>query len=124
MRAMAEKKLSRVANLVRDRALSYPQAKETFPWGEHAFKVKDKTFVFMRDDDKDSCFSVKLSDLRASALKLPGAEPTHYGMGAKGWVTIPLSSKIPAKTLYALIDQSFRAVAPKMVLKNLGSGPK
>jgi predicted DNA-binding protein (MmcQ/YjbR family) len=118
---MAAKKLSRAGNLVRDRALSYPQTKETFPWGEHAFKVKDKTFVFMRDDDKDACFSVKLSDSRAMALGLPGAEPTHYGMGAKGWVTIPLSSKISAKTLYALIDESFRAVAPKTVLK--GSDP-
>src|SRR5688572_4776790 len=116
---MATNKQSRVATLVRDRALSYPQTKETFPWGEHAFKVKEKTFVFMRDDDKDSCFSVKLSDSRASALRLPGAEPTLYGMGAKGWVTIPLSSKIPAKTLYALIDESFRAVAPKMALKAL-----
>ena len=118
---MAAKKLSRVGTLIRDRALSYPQTTETFPWGEHAFKVKDKTFVFMRDDEKDSCFSVKLADSRASALRLPGAEPTHYGMGAKGWVTIPLSPKIPAKTLYALIDESFRAVAPKMVLKALAA---
>ena len=116
---MATKKLSRIGNLVRDCALSYPQTTETFPWGEHAFKVKGKTFVFMRDDEKDSGFSVKLSESRAAALKLPGAEPTHYGMGAKGWVTIPLSPKIPAKTLYALIDESFRAVAPKMVLKGL-----
>ena len=118
---MAAKKLSRVGTFIRDRALSYPQTTETFPWGEHAFKVKDKTFVFMRDDEKDSCFSVKLADSRASALRLPGAEPTHYGMGAKGWVTIPLSPKIPAKTLYALIDESFRAVAPKMVLKALAA---
>jgi len=116
---MAVNKLSRVATLVRERSLSYPQTTETFPWGEHAFKVKGKTFVFMRDDDKDSGFSVKLSASRALALRLPGAEPTHYGMGAKGWVSIPLSSKIPAKTIYALIEESFRSVAPKMVLKAL-----
>ena len=113
------KKLSAIGAKLRAKAMSYPEVTETFPWGEHAFKVKGKTFVFMRDDEKDSGFSVKLSESRASALKLPGAEPTHYGMGAKGWVTIPLSPKIPAKTLYALIDESFRAVAPKMVLKGL-----
>ena len=116
---MAAKKLSRIGNLIRDRALSYPQTAETFPWGEHAFKVKGKTFVFMRDDEEGLSFSVKLAASRAKALKMPGSEPTHYGMGAKGWVTLQPTSKTSMAVLNELIDESFRSVAPKRVLASL-----
>jgi len=116
---MTQKSLSVIARKLRDKALSYPHASESFPWGEHAFKVKDKTFVFMRDDADGTSFSVKLSASRAAALGLPGSEPTHYGMGAKGWVTLKPTSRTPLAQLYAFIDESFRAVAPKRVLKEL-----
>ena len=112
-------KLSAIAAKLRDRALSYPHTEESFPWGEHAFKVKGKTFVFMRDDEEGTSLSVKLSASREAALALPGAEPTHYGMGAKGWVTIKPTSRSPVKQLYEFIDESFRSVAPKRVLKEL-----
>jgi predicted DNA-binding protein (MmcQ/YjbR family) len=114
------KKLSPVATKLRDRAMSYPEVTETFPWGEHAFKVKGKTFVFMRDDEEGTSFSVKLTASRAAALKLPGSEPTHYGMGAKGWVTLVPTSKSSLKQLHAFIDESFHAVAPRRVLAALG----
>src|SRR3954469_2174927 len=113
------KKLSAVATKVRDKAMSYPEVTETFPWGEHAFKVKGKTFVFMRDDEEGTSFSVKLSASRAAALKLPGSEPTHYGMGARGWVTIQPTSKTSTSLVKALIDESYRSVAPKRVLAML-----
>ena len=116
---MPEKKLSATAAKLRDKALSYPETEESFPWGEHAFKVKGKTFVFMRDDEEGTSFSVKLAASRAAALALPGSEPTHYGMGAKGWVTLKPTSRTPVKQLYAFIDESFRAVAPKRVLRAL-----
>ena len=114
---MAEKQLSALAAKLRDKALSYPETEETFPWGEHAFKVKGKTFVFMRDDADGTSFSVKLQDSRDAALALPGSEPTHYGMGAKGWVTLKPTSRTSLRQLYGLIDESFRAVAPKRLLR-------
>jgi len=113
------KKLSRIGTRLRDKAMSYPQVTETFPWREHAFKVKGKTFVFMRDDADGTSFSVKLSASRAAALKLPGSEPTHYGMGAKGWVTLLPTTRSSMKQLEAFIDESFRAIAPKRVLAAL-----
>lgn len=116
---MKDRKLSATAARLRERALSYPQTEETFPWGEHAFKVRGKTFVFMRDDDEGTSFSVKLGESREAALTLPGAEPTHYGMGAKGWVTLRPTARSPLRQLYAFIDESFRAVAPKSVLRDL-----
>lgn len=104
---------------IRTRAMSYPQVTEEFPWGESAFKVKGKTFVFMREEKNAVTFSVKLPQSRDFAMTLPGSEPTHYGMGAKGWVTLNPTKKIPTDVLYKLIDESYRAVAPKTVLKQL-----
>ena len=108
-----------LAKLLKAHALSYPEAKEEFPWGESAFKVKGKTFVFMRAEPDDLSFSVKLTRSRTSALKLPGSEPTHYGLGAKGWVTLRPTAKTSLKLLLTLIDESYRNIAPKRVLAEL-----
>jgi predicted DNA-binding protein (MmcQ/YjbR family) len=116
---MAKVPASRVGKLIREHALSYPETTETFPWGEHAFKVNGKTFVFLRADADETSFSVKLPHSREAALKVPGSEPTHYGMGAKGWVTLRPNAKSAVRTLYAFIDESYRAVAPKRALAKL-----
>ena len=64
-------------------ALSYPDTQEDFPWGESAFKVKGKTFVFMNDGKDAVSFSTKLGDARELALALPGSQPTHYAASAR-----------------------------------------
>src|SRR6476660_676453 len=87
------KKLAGIAKRLRDYALGFPETTEAFPWGESAFKVKGKTFVFMRLDGDELSFSVKLPRSRSTALARPGSEPTHYGLGAKGWVTLRPTAK-------------------------------
>ena len=121
---MAVKKASRIGQAIRKHAMSYPETAEEFPWGESAFKVKGKTFVFMRDGAEGVSFSVKVPDSRDLALSLPGAEPTHYGLGAKGWVTIAPVASTPMHVLEFLIDESYRAVAPKRVLAQLAEPPR
>jgi predicted DNA-binding protein (MmcQ/YjbR family) len=118
------KKASRIGASIRKHALSYPQTREDFPWGESAFKVKDKTFVFMSDGDDGVSFSVKLPASRDLAMALPGSEPTHYGLGSKGWVTIRPTAKTSAAVLRFLIDESYRSVAPKKVVDALGEPPR
>lgn len=120
---MPKKKYSRLGQAIRKYALSYPETAEAFPWGESAFKVKGKTFVFMRDDGSGVSFSVKVPSSRDLALSFPGSEPTHYGMGAKGWVTLNPTAKTPKHVLFFLIDESFRAVAPKRVVATLPEPP-
>lgn len=116
---MAKGDTNAIAKALKKHARSYPETTEEFPWGESAFKVKGKTFVFMRAEPGELSFSVKLPKSRTKALKLSGSEPTHYGMGAKGWVTLRPPTKTPLKTLFAFIDESYRAVAPKRVLSQL-----
>jgi predicted DNA-binding protein (MmcQ/YjbR family) len=121
---MAKKKASRIGAAIRERSLSYPETTEDFPWGESAFKVKGKTFVFMSDGEDGVSFSTKLADSRDLALALPGAEPTHYGLGKKGWVTVRPTSKTSLEVLYYLIDESYRAIAPKKVVAALPEPPR
>jgi predicted DNA-binding protein (MmcQ/YjbR family) len=120
--AAPNKKLTGIAKRLRDYALGFPETTEAFPWGESAFKVKGKTFVFMRADPSDLSFSIKLSASRKKALALPGSEPTHYGLGAKGWVTLRPTAKTSIELLLSFVEESYRAIAPKRVLAALDAG--
>jgi predicted DNA-binding protein (MmcQ/YjbR family) len=120
---MTKKRASRIGGAIRTKALAYPETHEDFPWGESAFKVKDRTFVFMNDGDGGVSFSVKLDGSRDLALALPGSEPTHYGLGKKGWVTVRPTSRISLDVLYFLIDESFRVIAPKKIVAQLPEPP-
>lgn len=113
---------SKVAdNLVRH-ALTYPETHVDHPWGETAVKVKGKAFLFLGKSEKVS-FSVKLPQSADFALQFPFAEPTHYGLGKHGWVSITLTKgdELPMDVLRKFIDESFRAVAPKTLVKSLGA---
>lgn len=116
---MPKENLSAIAKRLREYALAFPETTEAFPWGESAFKVKGKTFVFTRADPNDLSFSVKLSKSRKQALSLPGSEPTHYGLGAKGWVTLRPTTRTSLDQLFAFVEESYRAIAPKRVLDRL-----
>lgn len=120
----AARKPGRIAAAVRAQALGYPETAEEFPWGESAFKVRGKTFVFMREDESGMSLSVKVPLSRDLALSLPGSEPTHYGLGAKGWVTIRPGAQTPLHVVGFLIDESYRAVAPKRIVAALPEPPE
>jgi len=107
---------------LRKLALGYPEAKEEFPWGERVVKVRKKVFVFMgHGADKGFGMSVKLPKSGAMALMLPFAEPTGYGLGKAGWVSVHFDAKQspPVDLLAEWIDESYRAVAPKTLLARM-----
>ena len=120
---MAKAKQSPFKHL-RALALTYPEAHEDLPWGESAIKVRGKTFVFMRDDPSEFSVTTKLPQSREFALEYPFTAPTGYGMGKSGWVTSRFApkDKPPIDVLEAWIAESFRAVAPKTLLKQLDAG--
>lgn len=102
-------------------ALTFPESREDHPWGESVAKVKDKVFVFFGRPERG--IQLKL------ALKLPHSgvglldrglgEPTGYGLGKSGWVTIQLQRGDEAsfEELCAWVEESWRAVAPKKLVK-------
>ncbi len=115
-------KMNALLTKVRALALSYPETTEEFPWGDRVVKVKGKVFIFMGQDEKGmfGC-SLKLPRSHALALELPFAEPTGYGLGKSGWVSLrgPQLEKAPFDMLREWLDESFRAVAPKRVIASL-----
>jgi predicted DNA-binding protein (MmcQ/YjbR family) len=124
MTTVARAKPSRMGAAIRKVCLAYPKAEESFPWGESAFKVQGKTFVFMSDGEEGVSFSVKVPLSRDLALSFPGSEPTHYGLGSKGWVTMRPTAKMPRHVIEFLVDESYRAIAPKKVVAALPEPPK
>jgi predicted DNA-binding protein (MmcQ/YjbR family) len=109
---------------LRKHGLGYPEAHEDHPWGHSALKVKGKAFAFLWADGEGMTISVKLPESNALALNLPFAEPTGYGLGKSGWVTAKFGNKdkAPLDVLYAWMEESFRAVAPKKLVAAWAQG--
>jgi predicted DNA-binding protein (MmcQ/YjbR family) len=102
-------------------ALGFPGAWADTPWADDTVtKVGTKIFVFYGSGETPG-ISVKLPDSKDHGLSLPGASPTGYGLGRHGWVSIPLAG-IPdgeQEVLFDFVEESYRAVAPKKLVKEL-----
>jgi predicted DNA-binding protein (MmcQ/YjbR family) len=108
---------------LRDFALTYPGTHEDFPWGHRALKVKGKAFIFMGSEDGGLGLSLKLTHSNAAALMMPFATPTGYGLGKSGWVSasFPKGQQPPMEMLRQWVDESYRAVAPKKLVAQIGA---
>jgi predicted DNA-binding protein (MmcQ/YjbR family) len=106
---------------LRKAALAYPETREDHPWGESAFKVKEKVFLFMSLSEDTLRLSMKLPESRDFALIMPFASPTGYGLGKSGWITAAFGPKdmLPLPMLLDWLDESFRAIAPKKLVAGL-----
>src|SRR5919205_1139335 len=97
-------------------ALELPGAWEDHPWEETVAKVGRKVFVFFGSEASPTwpSMTVKLADSHDQAMAIPGTEPTGYGLGKSGWVTIPFRSRLlpPLGVLTDLVEESYRLVAP------------
>ena len=102
--------------------LAYPGAHSKAPWpGHDDLAVKDKTFAYLPAEGAPFSLSVKLPFTGQEALELPYAKPTAYGLGKSGWVSLepPADQIPPVEQLKDWIDESYRAQAPKSLLKQL-----
>ncbi|MBT2541297.1 MmcQ/YjbR family DNA-binding protein [Streptomyces sp. ISL-44] len=112
---------------VREFARGLPEAVEEYPWGPEdcVVKVNKKIFVFLGNADgpQPPGLSVKLKDeaLHGHAMAAPGAEPSGYGLGRSGWVSVPLGEKgaPSALVLCEWVEESYRTVALKRHVKEL-----
>jgi predicted DNA-binding protein (MmcQ/YjbR family) len=108
-----------VRDKVRAFSLSLPGTFPDRPWGEDVVKVRGKIFVFL-GGDASKRMTVKLDESHAHALSIEGAERTGYGLGASGWVTVPLRGDgITIALLRDWVEESYRIVAPKRLVAEL-----
>jgi len=107
-------------------ALDYPEAIEEFPWGERAIKVRKKVFAFMLADGSGLYLTTKLPESAPFALAHPFAKPSGYGLGKSGWVSafFEPGQRAPVDLLCEWIDESYRAIAPKTLVKQLDEPSK
>ena len=111
-----------VREKVRAFALSLPEASEAHPWGEDVAKVRGKIFVFLGSTGSGR-ITVKLEESHAHALSIDRAEPTGYGLGKSGWVTVPLRAQgVSIALLRDWIEESYRIVAPKRLVADFDAG--
>ena len=104
--------------------LDYPGAHSKAPWPEHDdLAVNDKTFAYLPVAGQPFGLSVKLPYTGEVALDLPYAKPTAYGLGKSGWVSFaPPEAEMPSlEQLKDWVDESYRAQAPKRLVKELDS---
>lgn len=106
---------------LRAAAAAYPETHEDHPWGESAFKVRGKTFLFLHRSDDEVSFSMKLPASREFALVFDFAAPTGYGLGKSGWISCKIGrdTEVDPDLLLGWLDESFRAVAPKKLAATL-----
>ncbi len=107
---------------LREAGMGYPEVTEEFPWGHRTLKVKGKAFVFLTLTGEGLSMSVKLPQSNGAALMLPFAQPTGYGLGKSGWVSASFGARDtpPLEILRQWLDESYRAVAPKKLVAQLG----
>ncbi|MEU9124845.1 MmcQ/YjbR family DNA-binding protein [Streptomyces sp. NPDC048506] len=119
---------SAVRESVREFALGLPGAVEEFPWGDSVVKVNKKVFVFLGVADGSHPLSVTMKlrapEAHAHALSAPGAKPAGYGLGASGWVQVPLEGEgaPSAELLCDWAEESYRVIAPKRLIAELDGG--
>jgi predicted DNA-binding protein (MmcQ/YjbR family) len=119
----ADTKLTRERMLAH--ALALPGAHEDHPWGETVVKVNGKIFLFAGCDEEGVLsFSLKLPESGTEALGMAFTTPTAYGLGTKGWVSgrVTKQKHPPLELLLGWIDESWRAVAPKRLVKSTLAG--
>lgn len=104
--------------------LTLPGAHLKSPWPEHMdLAVKDKTFAYLPPDGAPFSVGCKLPQSSSVALVLPYVEPMGYGLGKSGWVSAaPPANAIDLEMFMAWILESYRAQAPKSLVKQLDGG--
>jgi predicted DNA-binding protein (MmcQ/YjbR family) len=105
--------------------LAFPGAHTKSPWPGHLdLAVNDKTFAYLSIEGEPFSISCKLPESSEVALMLPFCTPTAYGLGKSGWVSAspPASKGVPVEMFKQWIDESYRAQAPKKLVRQLDEG--
>jgi predicted DNA-binding protein (MmcQ/YjbR family) len=112
------KELEKIAGELRKVALGYPETYEEQPWGHRVVKCAGKMFFTCDVHDGALRATVKVPRSGKKLLERPYAEPTHYGMGKYGWVTLTFKSakEVPVDEMRAWIEETFVSMAPKKLI--------
>lgn len=102
-------------------AFRYPEVEEAASCNNRAFKARKKSFLFMGMDDDTWNVRIKLGDSIPEAEGLAKTHLDNYDVGSHGWtkVTFPHDQSPPDGLMERWIDESFRLLVPKTLVKTL-----
>jgi predicted DNA-binding protein (MmcQ/YjbR family) len=97
--------------------LNKPEAVEDFPFGPEAavYKVCDKMFALIAEEDNDARINLKCDPAEAEQLRMVfDAVRPGYHMNKKHWNTIVINGSIPDAEVKRMIDNSYALVVKKL----------
>jgi predicted DNA-binding protein (MmcQ/YjbR family) len=98
--------------------LSLPGTSESASWGHPNFRANNRTFATFEIIKGRPSIALRLDPADVDVLlRLPGFFATPYGRGR--WVSLWADRKLNWKAIAALVDRSYRAVAPKRIVDQL-----
>ncbi len=103
-------------------ALALPEAirVDIEAWeGEPTFRVRKKNFVFTYPELTTITVKLPKEEAEAVVATEPGAEPTGYGLGRHGWVSIDLGSSPDWEQITEWVHTSYTLVAPKALARQV-----
>ena len=108
---------------MRSICLSLPDTKETPTWGQPHFRVGEKIFAGLGEEDGAVTAGFKLElDHADAVVRRRGFSRAPY-VGHKGWVSVDVGVVTDWDELRGLIHQSYRLIAPKRTLAKWQSNP-
>lgn len=102
-------------------ALALPEAErvEVEAWDGHpTFRVRGKNFVFSNDDATSLSLKLPKEEAAAVVASVPGAEPTGYGLGRHGWVSVSVADGLAGVGRQEVVEgvRAAHAVVPPKTL--------
>ena len=102
--------------------LSLPEAHEVEAWERPTFRVRNKIFAMPRERDGERPSLWCKAAPGVQMLLVSGDPETFYSppyVGPKGWIGITLDGDADLDYVCSLIEESYRLVAPKTLVKRL-----
>ena len=102
----------------RSAAEKYPELEAVPSCNKTAFKARKKSFLFLGEDENSYNIMVKLGDSRAEAEELAAKNPDRISVGPH-WTTAEFdnNAKLARELVERWVEESFRLVAPKTLVK-------
>ncbi|MQA07977.1 MAG: MmcQ/YjbR family DNA-binding protein [Pseudonocardiaceae bacterium] len=94
--------------------------------GEPTFRVRGKNFVFADPDGHSLTVKLPIEEAEAVVATDPTAQPTGYGLGRYGWVSIALvgeESEQRWEQIVEWVHTSYQLVAPRRLARLLDESP-
>jgi predicted DNA-binding protein (MmcQ/YjbR family) len=102
--------------------LGLPEAHEVEAWERPTFRVRNKIFAMPRERDGERASIWCKAAPGVQTLLVTGDPETFYAppyVGPKGWIGITLDGNADIDYVTALLEESYRLVAPKTLVRIL-----